>query len=190
MAPAIAFVAFRLLFSALARACLSDTKPGEALIDLLMTAICLSAALYFYTCRAASNPRHLSRPGWISVARCVIAGLLTGLFSAGYAKAAGMSSAQAGVVWLLTRCAMGPVAEEIVYRGLVYERAQTNWGDTAALIVSSIAFACAHGSLSRAVPALVAGLVLAWLRKQEGGVIAPVYAHIVMNATVYAITAG
>lgn len=76
---------------------------------------------------------------------------------------------------------VGPVVEELVFRGLGY-RLLREYGEWTAIVGTGIAFGLWHGLLA-ALPILVAfGLALAWLRSRTGSVYPCIAAHVLFNA--------
>jgi membrane protease YdiL (CAAX protease family) len=79
------------------------------------------------------------------------------------------------------------VAEEAVFRGTLWSLAASAWGDGVALVVTSLAFGAVHGLFVRRLRAwglfaLAAGLLLGGLRWHTGGILAPVLAHVAIDA--------
>lgn len=76
---------------------------------------------------------------------------------------------------------LGPVVEELTYRGLGYSLL-ARFGDWVAIAVTGIAFGLSHG-LVDALPILTAfGWGLAWLRRQTGSVYPGMVVHGCFNA--------
>jgi uncharacterized protein len=69
-----------------------------------------------------------------------------------------------------------PIGEELFFRGLGV-RALAPLGDAAALAVSALAFALAHGFLTGLPPLFLFGLAVAWVRLRSGSVWPGVIAH-------------
>ena len=79
------------------------------------------------------------------------------------------------------------VAEEAVFRGALWTLAASWWGDAAAWVLTTALFGAVHGLFVRRLRAwglfaLAAGLVLGALRWGTGGILAPVAAHVVIDA--------
>ncbi len=84
--------------------------------------------------------------------------------------------------WLfLSHCGLGPLAEETLYRGLIYDRVYREDRPGAAICVSALLFAAAHGSLPRMAAAFAAGLLLGAGRKKTGTVTVPAVMHMILN---------
>ncbi len=111
------------------------------------------------------------------------------LFGAAAAAAAGVLArlcfgrpeGDASFWLLLSRCGVGPLAEETLYRGLIYDRVYREDRPGAAIWVSALLFATAHGSLPRMVAAFAAGLLLGAGRKKTGTVTVPAVMHMILN---------
>ena len=90
---------------------------------------------------------------------------------------------------------VGPVVEELAYRGVIYTETERRWGGTSALLVSSVLFALSHlnffgesflmaspaANLNMFIRVLFSGLVLGLLRRIRGSLAAPIAAHAVWN---------
>lgn len=83
---------------------------------------------------------------------------------------------------------VSPVAEEAVFRGLIYNRMKRCFSDRIAWVVSSLLFGCYHGNLVQAVYGIILGLLIAWLYERYESFAAPVLFHSVANISVYVMT--
>lgn len=85
--------------------------------------------------------------------------------------------------WKLERflgvVAIGPIVEELVFRGLVLRRLAARWGNTAAIIVSSAVFGGLH--FDQAVGATIAGVAMALLYVRSQTLAVPIAAHMANN---------
>ncbi len=84
--------------------------------------------------------------------------------------------------------------EETMFRGLLYDALESQWGWHAAIFGSAAIFGAGHvvgypQGLLGAVLAGIYGLMLGWLRHQTGGLAAPVVAHVSADATIFWILA-
>jgi membrane protease YdiL (CAAX protease family) len=77
-----------------------------------------------------------------------------------------------------------PLAEELVFRGLVYTSVRERWGYAGALVLSSVVFAGMHFEPTGIYSLLVlpSAFLLGWLREKTGGIYAPILVHAVFNA--------
>jgi len=82
--------------------------------------------------------------------------------------------------------------EEVLFRGVLYDALESQWGWQTAVIISSTFFGVLHtagyppGSLG-AVMAGIYGVLLGGLRRETGGLLWPIVAHVVADATIFAI---
>lgn len=192
--PALLFICGRVFIPRLVAQCLKAFQPdaaaGYETAAFLTLLICLVAALYGYIRECRNELKQPVCIGEAAVIRCLCVGIGMGMIAVLSAKLFGSESEiKIDVIWILTRCILGPITEEIVFRGLVYDRGSRYWGENNALIISSLVFAGAHQGLFPMLEAFAAGFALGWLRKKEGSILSPIYAHILMNTTVFAALA-
>jgi len=92
------------------------------------------------------------------------------------------------VLFFLVAGIIGPVAEEILFRGIIYGFFR-RWGVLTALILSSIIFVLAHPTLSGIpVPQLIGGIVFAIAYEKEGSLIVPITIHILGNMAIFTLS--
>jgi membrane protease YdiL (CAAX protease family) len=132
--------------------------------------------------------------------------LLTG-FGWGIPAWIGATLASAGVVWLLESIGfdaepqaaeqaialvdpwlvviavviLAPIAEEIFFRGVVFNAWLREGGPRWALFGSSALFALIHLSVVAVVPIFLLGLALAWVYRRTGNLLAPIAMHATVN---------
>jgi len=84
--------------------------------------------------------------------------------------------------------------EEVIFRGILFDAIDSQWGASFAVIATSLLFGYGHmhgyppGPLG-AVLAGIYGLCLGWLRLFSGGLGLPVLAHIAADATIFTVVA-
>jgi membrane protease YdiL (CAAX protease family) len=83
-----------------------------------------------------------------------------------------------GVITIL----LAPVAEEILFRGVLYPAAKQFGYPRAALWGTSALFATIHFSLAIFVPLLLLAALLVWLYEKTDNLLAPIAAHVAFNA--------
>jgi membrane protease YdiL (CAAX protease family) len=76
---------------------------------------------------------------------------------------------------------MGPLGEEILFRGIAYTGLRRKRGKWKALIISSIVFALAHVQLIHFIPILISGIALAYLFQRTGSLIPSITFHVLYN---------
>lgn len=85
----------------------------------------------------------------------------------------------AGLV--LTVAVIAPVAEEIIYRGLLYRAFRDRAGVPVALLLSGFVFAIAHLEQDHLLALWFIGVVLAWVTERSGSLIPAMAAHGLYN---------
>lgn len=90
----------------------------------------------------------------------------------------------AGSLTALRLCLAAPLAEELVFRGVVQSFLQP-LGSGGAVMVQALLFAMQHGSAAAMVYALCMGLVLGWMRQRTGSVLPGIVLHIINNLLVF-----
>jgi sodium transport system permease protein len=76
------------------------------------------------------------------------------------------------------------VAEELLFRGVLFGAARPRLGASGAVVVSAVAFGLYHGSIYRFVPALLGGLLLGVVRAASGSLWPAIAFHVANNASV------
>jgi membrane protease YdiL (CAAX protease family) len=96
----------------------------------------------------------------------------------------------AGVVFTIVNATL----EELVFRGVLFDAVQSQWGAVVAVIGTALLFGIGHvrgyppGPLGAGFAA-VFGLVLGAMRLWTGGLALPIVAHMGADATIYVILA-
>lgn len=76
-----------------------------------------------------------------------------------------------------------PIVEELVFRGLIYNRLREYHSFAFSMIISAIVFGCFHGNLVQGIYGAMAGILLAYVFELFGTVKAPIIVHMAMNLT-------
>jgi uncharacterized protein len=76
---------------------------------------------------------------------------------------------------------LAPIAEEIFFRGVVFNAWLREAGPRVAYIGSAALFAVIHLSLVAVLPIFLLGLALAWVYRRTGNLLAPIAMHAVVN---------
>lgn len=77
---------------------------------------------------------------------------------------------------------LAPLAEEILFRGILYPAIKQSGFPRVALWVTSLLFAAIHVNLATFLPLLVLALMLTWLYEKTDNLLAPIAAHSLFNA--------
>lgn len=80
---------------------------------------------------------------------------------------------------------ISPLAEEIVFRGVIYNRLRRLYHPTIGIIVSGVFFGAFHGNLVQGVYGACLGMLMAYLYERSGNFCIPILFHAVANLTVY-----
>jgi len=86
---------------------------------------------------------------------------------------------------------LSPIAEELFFRGILLRYLASRYGPTAAVLVSTAAFAAAHGESALILRAALAGLILGLAYAHFRSLAVPILAHVLANLSyVLFATAG
>jgi len=77
---------------------------------------------------------------------------------------------------------LAPLAEELIFRGLLFGWLEGRWNGWVAWIVSSLAFGAAHVDLTHIALVLPLGFLFGWLRWRTGSLLPSLVAHAVNNS--------
>ncbi len=175
----------------------------HALYILLATsAICIVVfALLFRADRRKeqqAGQKETSKAAWIilavmSVALCVsLNGLisLSGLsgISAKYQEVAETLYSGGILLELITVGILGPICEEMIFRGLMFQRLCGYVKPTIAVLISALMFGLYHGNIVQGVYAFFLGIVMALCYLRFQTIWAPILIHIMANITSVCIT--
>lgn len=76
---------------------------------------------------------------------------------------------------------LAPLAEELVFRGMLYGWLAGRWSNLVAFVLSSLAFAAAHTEPVHILMVLPLGFWFGWLRWRTGSLVPTIVAHIINN---------
>lgn len=82
---------------------------------------------------------------------------------------------------------VSPLAEEVVFRGVIYNRLRLFYGPVIAAVVSGILFGVFHGNLVQGVYGTCMGILIAYVYERQGSFFFPVLFHAVANLAVYSV---
>lgn len=83
---------------------------------------------------------------------------------------------------------ISPLAEEIVFRGIIYNRMKKHMPVVLSIILSALLFGLYHGNLVQAVYGLCMGMLIAYTYEKFGGFFYAFLFHAAANIAVYTIT--
>ena len=82
---------------------------------------------------------------------------------------------------VLALVVVGPLAEEVYFRGFMFAGLARKWGVPAGAVGSALVFAVLHGEVALLAPAFASGLLFAWVYRTSGSLWPSVLAHTVQN---------
>ena len=76
---------------------------------------------------------------------------------------------------------IGPISEELIFRGLVFRRIRDYGGFLPAALISGLVFGVYHGNITQGIFATIMGILFAMIYEHYGTIWAPIAAHIANN---------
>lgn len=89
------------------------------------------------------------------------------------------------VLMILAVCIVGPIAEELVFRGMIFGKLRRAFSFWPAAIISGIMFGVFHMNIMQGVYASVLGVLLAYVYAKTQTIFGSIFFHIVFNASSY-----
>ncbi len=168
---------------------------GSIVIDLLLLLVpfvwlaaerrSLSESLSFLGLKRMPAVSLISDCAWLLITSILMVALLGVVLSHfGFADEGQVAEVikKQGAVALFLAVTFGPLAEELLFRGLLSRK----YG----ILASSVAFGLAHyfyGSVIEVVGAVAIGILFAWYVRRTDNIIAPVFAHCAYNGLSLAV---
>ncbi|MCE5220927.1 MAG: CPBP family intramembrane metalloprotease [Clostridium sp.] len=90
------------------------------------------------------------------------------------------------ILFLIYACLLGPILEEIIFRGFILKSMQ-KYGNLTAIIVSSILFSMFHLNLVQFVNPVLMGIVLAFIAIKSKSIVPSIIAHIFNNSITFTL---
>ena len=90
-------------------------------------------------------------------------------------------------IWLLVYSTMmvillGPIAEEVLFRGFSYNAIKRRWGSNRAMVLTAAIFAGLHTNIFGFLPIMALGILLAYVYEKTGNLICSITIHILHNS--------
>lgn len=85
---------------------------------------------------------------------------------------------------------ISPLAEEVVFRGVIYNRIRRNCSITAAVFLSALLFGLYHGNIVQGVYGFLMGILIAYTYERYGRFFHAFLFHAAANTAVYIITSN
>lgn len=105
--------------------------------------------------------------------------------SQSYQKVADRQYGVAFAVGLVLYGVVSPLAEEVVFRGVIYNRLRRLYNPAVGIVVSGMLFGAFHGNLVQGVYGGCLGMLMAYLYEKDGRFQIPLIFHAVANLAVY-----
>ena len=93
---------------------------------------------------------------------------------------------KAGPLGFLYMCVVGPVIEEVIFRGVILRGLLANYKSGDALVTSAVLFSLVHLNPSQLFHTLIVGLVLGWIYMGSYSLWPSIVAHMSFNMMAYA----
>lgn len=110
------------------------------------------------------------------------------LFSDTYDSLAQMNYSQPLIWQILGLGIAAPIAEELIFRGLIFKRMRTYCKFPVAMLLSAAAFGIYHGNVIQFLYAFMAGLLFAFVYEKFRNIWAPIVLHMGANLASVAVT--
>lgn len=135
---------------------------------------------------------------WISliimaVAMCISLNALIGFtgldkISKSYQSVAEVLYSGGILLEIITVGILGPICEELVFRGLMFHRMCQYIKPEAAVVLSALIFGIYHGNIVQGVYAFILGVIIAVCYRRFGTIWAPIGIHVAANITSVCMT--
>lgn len=87
-------------------------------------------------------------------------------------------------IQVITSGILGPIMEELIFRGIVYNRLKTRMNPMRAIILTSLIFGLLHGNIIDSIYAFGVSFILIYLYEKDKTIISPMIMHISLNTTI------
>ncbi|MBO5488438.1 MAG: CPBP family intramembrane metalloprotease [Eubacterium sp.] len=107
-----------------------------------------------------------------------------------YSEISGLFDMSTAPAWLmiLAVCIVGPIAEEVMFRGMIYGCIRRSFGMWPAAIISAVLFGVYHMNLVQGIYAAVLGVVLALVYEKTQTIYGSIIFHVVFNTSSYVVS--
>lgn len=107
--------------------------------------------------------------------------------SSSYQKVADHQYGVAFGIGLVLYGLVSPLAEEVLFRGVIYNRLRRLFGPVIGIVASALFFGAFHGNIVQGVYGMVMGILMAYLYERSGKFFIPFLFHAVANLAVYTV---
>ena len=101
-----------------------------------------------------------------------------------------MNRSVSNTVLLIVVSFIGPIIEEVFFRGFLYSAFKKNWGILPALFLSSILFSLVHLEIYSFIPLFMIGWLLAYIFEKTRSLFPAIFLHAIYNLILILILLG
>lgn len=116
-----------------------------------------------------------------ALAVCILLGFLPEEMMESYSSMAQYIVSDSLLLSILCTVIVGPITEEVIFRGLVYSRLKKAMPTAIAVVLTSLIFGLMHGQSVWIAYAFVLGLVMNFLVIKTGSILSSILFHILFN---------
>ena len=91
------------------------------------------------------------------------------------------------ILMLAIVCVLGPLSEELLFRGMIYAKLRRSFTIWPAAIFSALAFGLFHGNVVQAIYATLFGIVLAYVYEKTQTIWGSCLLHVIFNSFAYVL---
>ena len=162
-----------------------DPTVATIIDDVIVTVLSLVAIMRYdlfdvsFAHRHADDMRHMPVKGIIMYAVAFI--VIWATAQATRVMMSGVSVPDTSPLVLVLTLAVAPVAEELLFRGVVMGAARTHMSDVGAMLLQAVVFAVLHGTGDRMYAMFALGIMLAFVFDRTGNIWACIAIHAAYN---------
>ena len=106
---------------------------------------------------------------------------ITNIFT-GYEEASNLTfTGQPAILLIITVGIIGPIAEEFIFRWMIFGRIRYYYGSKWAILFSGLMFGVYHGNMTQFIFCSVVGFAFAYLYDKSGNIWVPIASHMAVN---------
>lgn len=154
-------------------------KEHLYIVLLINTLLFIPLFLYFYKIKY-KNQKVLKR----NYIESIFASLSLGIFLNFLLQREILKEYEFSLLGTLSIGIIGPILEELVFRGLFYRKMRSCFSRNFSIIFVTILFAIFHGTISQIVYAFCMGLLFIYLYEKNDSILVPIISHITINLTI------
>ena len=87
------------------------------------------------------------------------------------------------IVTLISTGLLGPIIEELMFRGIIYNELKNKYSNTKAILITTVFFAIIHFNIIQVLYGLIIGFILIYAYEKYKNIKAPIILHMSSNIT-------